>query len=287
MDWGSLIGTGVSALGSLFGGNKNSGSGSVPLGGQAGNGYNVGSGSPAAMQQASSNSSGSSGGFGSILGGLGSLFGGSNNGSSGGGGLSSIFSQHPILTGLGEMFGAQAVKNPQLPELPDSFKQYQAQANAGGPPIQQQANAYNSMLLSGQNTDANDAATHSLDLNYQEQLRQLNGMYKSLRPGTDPTSDTTYQRDLNNLNDMYARQRAQTLAQQQQGAAQYGLQSGVAQSTQQLAGIETQVSQLAAQYGLDAQQAAALRNMLMQMGGTTASLGAIQQLFPNALGGKQ
>lgn len=205
-------------------------------------------------------------------------------GKSSGGGFGNLFGQHPIASGLGAIFGSQAIGNPKVPQLPDSFKQYQQQANAGGPPIQQQANQYMSGILNGTNTAAQDAATHSMDLNYQEQVRQLNGMYKSLRPGTDPTSDTTYQRDLNNLNDMYTRQRAQVLSQQQQGAAQYGLQSGAEQSNQQLAGIETQVSQLAAQYNLDAEQRNNLRNMLMQMGGNLSLLGGISQLFPNALG---
>lgn len=209
----------------------------------------------------------------------------SSAGNAGASGLSNLFGKSSAIPlGLATMFGSQAIGNPKLPELPDSFKLFQQQANAGGPPIQQQSNQYMQGILNGTNTGAQDAATHSMDLNYQEQLRQLNGMYKSLRPGTDPTSDTTYQRDLSNLNDQYTRQRAQVLSQQQQGAAQYGLQSGAEQSNQQLAGIETQVSQLAAQYNLDAQQKTNLRNMLMQMGGNLSMLGGISQLFPNALG---
>lgn len=278
MDWGSLAGTLGSAIGSLFNkGGSSGGSGSVPLGGQAGNGFNVGSGSQAAMQQASSNGSGSSGGFGNILGGLGSMFGGSG-GSSGSGGSNSLFNSN-ILGGIGGMFGSQLVGNPKTPALPQSLVNFQNQATSGGSPLQQQANQYNSTLLSGQNTAANDAATHSLDLNYQEQVRQLNGMYKSLRPGTDPTSDTTYQRDLNNLNDQYTRQKAGVLAQQQQGAAQYGLQSGAENANEQLAAIQPELQKQYEDWAAQYQQDATLRNSLMSLFGNQATGSIFKNMF--------
>lgn len=195
------------------------------------------------------------------------------------GGSSGMFSNPGMGLGLATLFGSQLIGNPKPPALPDSFNQFQQQANAGGPPIQQQSNQYMQGILNNTNTSANDAATHSLDLNYQEQLRQLNGMYKSLRPGSDPTSDTTYQRDLNNLNDMYARQRAQVLSQQQQGAAQYGLQAGQAQAGQQADAVNTQVSQLGQQWNMDAQKKAALRNMLMEMGGLLTTGPTLANLF--------
>jgi len=208
------------------------------------------------------------------------------SGASGGGfmnGLNNAFSSNNAIgTGLGSLFASQLIKNPQMPKLPDSFNQFQQQANAGGPPIQQQSNQYLQTLLSGQNTDANDAATHSLDLNYEEQLRQLNGMYKSLRPGTDPMSDTTYQRDLQNLNDAHARQRAQVLAQQQLGAAQQGIGAGQAQASQQAQAMQTQVDMIANQYQMDYTQKEQLRNMLMGLGGGVANAGVLSKLFPNA-----
>lgn len=199
-----------------------------------------------------------------------------------GGGLNSQqpgFNMKQFGTGLAGLFGANMIPNPGMPKMPDSFNQFQKQAQAGGPPIMQQGNQYLSTLLSGQNTAANDAATHSLDLNYQEQLRQLNGMYKSLRPGTDPTSDTTYQRDLSNLNDQYTRQRAQTLAQQQIGAAGQAGQMGQEQASQQQSAIEAQLNQIAEQWNMSYEQRSQLRNMLMQQAGLQMSGPLLSQLF--------
>lgn len=191
---------------------------------------------------------------------------------------------NPLAKGIGGIFGSQLISNPKPPQLPQSFYNFQNQANSGGTPGMQSANQYYQGILTGNNPAAYDAATHSLDLNYQEQLRQLNGMYKSLRPGTDPLSDTTYQRDLANLSDQYARQKAQVHAQVQQGAAQGAGQLGEEQANQQMAGIETQVNQIAQQWGMDYQQRQELRNILMQMGGNIGTLGALQSLFPNAFG---
>ena len=190
-----------------------------------------------------------------------------------------------VMGGLGTMFGSQLIKNPKAPKLPASFDEFQAQANAGGTPGMQAANKYYQGVLSGENGDAYEAATHSLDQNYQEQLRGLNSMYKSLRPGTDPTTDTTYQRDLNNLNDLYARQKAQVRAQVQQGAAAGSAQVGAEQASQQMAGVETQVNQIAQQWGMDYAQKQALRDMLMQMGGNVSTLGVMSKLFPSAFTG--
>lgn len=266
-----------SALGNLFQG------GAKTIG-------NIGSAIGSGLQ-----SFGQSGAFGGGGGGFGNLStpslpaqGGNQMSFGGGGGITDYLKQPSTMLGLGTLFGSQFIGNQKPPALPDSFNQFQQQANAGGPQIMQQANQYNQGILNGTNTDAQDAATHSLDLNYQEQLRQLQGMYKSLRPGTDPTSDTTYQRDLNNLNDMYTRQRAQTLAQQQQGAAQYGLQAGGEQANQQAQAIQTQVSQQNAQWQAQLQKQAALRNMLMSIGGgnlgMNSGFGALANLFK---GGQQ
>lgn len=272
---GSVGGGGFgSALSGLFGGGDKGGGGGGGMSGgfnPLGMGsFNMGNQQPANFMNYAMNNPATN-----------FTFGGGGSGSSGAfGGLDSLFGKNPILSGLGTLFGSQLVKNPKLPKLPDSFNQFQQQAQAGGTQLGQQSNQYLQTLLSGQNTSANDAATHSLDLNYQEQLRQLNGMYKSLRPGTDPTSDTTYQRDLNNLNDMYSRQRAQTLAQQQIGAAQQGQAASVNSMNQQAQAVQTQVEQLAAQYGLDAQTQSSLRNILMNVGGDLLNYGTLSQILP-------
>lgn len=290
-NWSSIVSGLGSAIGNMFGGSGNSsgGGGNNAMNSFTSSGQSVPSQlSPSQLSYQNSMSTGSNAG-----GGLSSLFkgilgGSSNNGQSSGGSgasglINNLFNKNNSTTsGIGSLFASQLIQNPKTPALPQSFYDFQNQANSGGPPLQQQGNQYLSTLLSGQNTDANDAATHSLDLNYEEQLRQLNGMYKSLRPGTDPLSDTTYARDLQNLNDAHARQRAQVLAQQQLGASGQALGYGQAQSGQQQAAIETQVQQIAAQWGLDAEKTATLRNMLMQLGGNTAQAGIFSNLFPNA-----
>lgn len=284
MDWGGLLGgignlfkSGASGLGNLANqGASALGQGAGAISGGIGNlfnsfgsGYGGGGGGgqqgPSAGGQQNPQMGQKSGGTG--------LFGGMF----GGGGSKSV------LPGLAGLFGSQLIGNPKAPQLPDSFAKYQQQAQSGGNPLGQQSNQYLQSIVSGQNTSANDAATHSLDLNYQEQLRQLNGMYKSLRPGTDPTSDTTYQRDLSNLNDQYTRQKAQVLSQQQQGAAQAGIASSGQSMNEQATAIDTQVSQLAQQWQMDAQQRQALREMLMQLSGQSALGG----LFNNYMPGQQ
>lgn len=52
---------------------------------------------------------------------------------------------------------------------------------------------------------------NSLQLNEDEQLRNLRNVYKNLRPGTDYTTDSTYQRDLANLQRGMASNRANAM----------------------------------------------------------------------------
>lgn len=159
------------------------------------------------------------------------------------------------------------IGNAKAPQMPTSFNNYMGMMQQGGTPGMQAANTYYTNVLNGTNQDAYDAATHSLDLNYQEQLRQLNAQYKSLRPGTDPSSDSTYQRDLSLLNDQYSRARAQTMAQVQQGAAQGAAGLGSQQMQGLQSGIEAQLNQIATQWGMSQEQRQALREALMGMGG--------------------
>lgn len=209
-------------------------------------------------------------GWGSSNLGKGSQINGQNADQSGG------FNFGKMAPGIFSMFGANMIPNPKIPQLPSSFQQFQNQANAGGTPGMQAANQYYQGVLSGSNQAPYNAAVQSIDLNYQERLRQLNGMYKSLRPGADPTTDSTWARDLDNLNKEYQQQRAMALAQVQQGAAQGAAGLGAEQANQQQAAIETQVNQLATQWQMDYQQKAALRQMLMQLSG----YGALGSMFP-------
>lgn len=252
---GGLLGQGANALGKgvgAIGGGLSSLFNSFGSG--ASSGYGGGGLSQNAKQMYGASGAGSWGQ--SQLGGGGN----SNFGGMFGGGMGK-------LGGLGTIFGSQLIGNPKIPQLPQSFQNFQAQANAGGPPIQQQSQQYLQTLLSGQNTAANDAATYSLDRGYEQEIRDLNSVYHNARPGSEFINDTTYKRDKALIDDRYQRARAQTLAQQQMGAAQQGVQAGAEQANQQAAAIQTQVEQIAQQWNMSAQQRAALRNMLMELGG--------------------
>jgi hypothetical protein len=262
---GALRSAGGSALNFLGGGGQTGGNSWVSgtpnqrITGTFGSGMNVGTGS----------------GYGSFGKGV------SNSAKDG---LGSMFKS--AFPGVMTMAGSQMVGNPKPPRMPDSFNQYMNMMNQGGTPGMQQAQNYYSGVLSGQNKDAYDAAFNSLDLNYQEQLRQLNSMYRSLRPGTDPMSDSTYQRDLAQLNDQYARQRAQIGAQVQAQAAQGAAGLGQQQIAGLQQGIQAQLNTIADQWGMNYAQKEALRNQILGLGAgmVNKSLGIRQNPFYDLFG---
>lgn len=260
--WDVLKG-GIGGIGNLFSGMF--GGNSAPKATPGGINFNTPIGQNPALPYVSSSgmnaSSGMNGGvMGSIGRGIKGLFtGGEEMGS--------------MARGAATMLGSQLISNPKPPQMPDSYNRYMEMMQGGGTPGMQAANQYYMGVLSGSNQDAYEAAAYSLDQNYQEQLRQLNAMYKSLRPGTDPTSDSTYQRDLSQLNDQYARARAQVMAGVQQGAAQGAAGLGTQQMAGMQSGIQSQLDNVAAQWGMNAQQKEALRNQLLGLG--------VSQLDPN------
>ena len=176
--------------------------------------------------------------------------------------------------GLAGMLGSQLIPNPKQPALGADYNQYMGMMKQGGTPGMQSANQYYQGVLSGTNQDAYEAAAYSLDNNYEDEVRKLTSMYKSLRPGTDPATDSTYQRDLASLNDQYARARAQTMAQVQQGAAS-GM-AGLGQSQMQgfAQGLQPQIDQGNNAYTADLQK----KQML-----TSGFTGIGQNLLTNAL----
>lgn len=194
---------------------------------------------------------------------------------SGNGGIGALFKG---LAGIG---ASQLVGNPKVPQLPTGYNQLMSQIQSGGNPMTQAAGNYYQNILSGTDQDSYNAATYSIDQNYQEQLRQLNAMYKSLRPGTDPTSDSTYQRDLQNLNNNYQQQRAMAMAQVQQGAASGAMNAGNNQIQNQMAMLQPQLDNQNLQFQADYAKRNELRNMLMSLGGNYANYGALSSLFPN------
>ena len=170
------------------------------------------------------------------------------------------------MGGLGLMGIGSMLPNPKPPAMPGAFDEYMRMAGQGGPPLTQSSNQYMQSILSGTNTAATDAATRSLDWSDERRKRELISMYKSLRPGTDPSTDSTYQRDLAQLEQQSAQNRADVLSRQQQGAAQYGMQQGNQQMGWQAQGVDAMVNQIATQWQMNYNQRQALREQLMGLG---------------------
>lgn len=254
--------------------------------------------------------SGSSSGFGGGSGG------GSGSGSSLGGNLTNAFSgmsnpitkqqssqgfglgnitgsltKNPLLTGLGTMLGSQFIGSPKVPELPQSVIDFQNAAKAGNPLQNQASSALQQQLGQTQQNLGQpeiDALNRQYDLAQEQELKQIDSMYKSLRPGSDPLTDTSYQKDLGRVRDRYATLRADSTAQAQRQISN-DFNSQRANQIAQAAGLgQQQLQQLAtlSQYDLDRQLSqlnidyadkSTLRNYLLQLGGNIASSGFPQQ----------
>jgi hypothetical protein len=176
-----------------------------------------------------------------------------------------------MLGGLGLMGASQMIGNPSAPKMPDSYNQFMSQMQQGGTPGMQSANQYYQGVLSGQNQGAYDAAYNSIDLNHEQEIRDLQSRYRSLGR-TDWTNDSAYKRDENLINDRYVKDRALTGAQVQQGAAQGAAGLGGQQMQGLQSGIEAQLNQLATQWNMNYDQKQALRNDLMGMGGNMVTM---------------
>lgn len=157
---------------------------------------------------------------------LGSFFGGgggtatagtaAKGATSGMGGMSSMIG--PMMG----MFGSSLIPNPTAPKLPDSFNKFAEMAQSGGPQISQTGSSAVSGVLNTPyeqvSGDEQDAALHGLNLQKEQETRQLQALYKNARPGTDYLTDSAYQRDSGQLNDRYARAQAETLSQLQRSS---------------------------------------------------------------------
>lgn len=288
---GSLANQGIQGLGSL---------GSKAMGGIGSlfGGFGGGSGGPQAPNPVGQNngnninqwlgSSHSPGSLGAQVPNMASSIGQTTSNAPGGGsGMLSQLFKSPMVRGLAGIGASQFIGNPKVPALPSSYNQLMSQINAGGSPTSQYANQYLQQVMSGQNMGAYDAATQSVDQEYEQQLRQLDAMYKSLRPGTDLASDASYRRDRQALDDQYMQRKAMVKAQVQQGAVGQALGAGQSQIQNQMAMLQPQFDQQAQQWAADYQKQATLRNQLMGIGASYAypqnsGYGALSQLFGRA-----
>lgn len=192
--------------------------------------------------------------------------------------------KNPLLTGLGLMGASQLFGSSKVPELPQSIKDYQAQAGQGtalGNLASQKATDQLNMPFQQLSDQEISAAMRQLDQAQEEEMHQLTGTYKSLRPGTDITTDSSYAKDVANLNQRYAGLKADKTAQLSRQVSQdYNNQQ--AQAILQAKGIDVQrLQQLAAsgqidldmalaQYGINDRDKQVIRNLLLQTGSNVA-----------------
>lgn len=198
-------------------------------------------------------------------------------------GFSSLgnMTKNPLFPGLAAMLGSQMIKSPKVPELPQSIIDFQNMAKQGNPLQNQAQSALMEQLgqtKQGLGQDEIDAINRQYDLSQENELKSVDSMYKSLRPGTDPLTDTAYQKDLGHVRDRYATLRADSMAQANRQISN-DFNSQRAQSIAQAAGLSqqqlTQLSTLGqydldrqlSQLNIDYQDKSTLRNYLLQFGG--------------------
>lgn len=202
--------------------------------------------------------------------------------SSQGGLFSNLTGNKTLLGGLGLMGASQLLRSPKVPETPQSMLNFQQQASQGsqiGNLAQQRlAEQLNTPMQEVQQGEI-DAAMRQLNLAKEQEMKQLTGTYKSLRPGTDITTDSSYARDMAQLNDRYARQQADIGAQLQrqvyndfqgQRAQQIAQAQGldVNRMAQLLQAGQLDLDRALDQMAMDYNDKQTLRNYLLQFGGS-------------------
>lgn len=219
----------------------------------------------------------------SSISGLGQQAASSGFGSKGLGGIT----KNPLLLGSGIMGASQLIRSPQVPESPQSVVDYQNAARAGNPLQNQAAAALQQQFGQTQQNLGQpeiDALNRQYDMAMQDELKSVDSMYKSLRPGTDPLTDSSYQKDISRIRDRYATLRADSVAGAQRQISN-DFQSQRGQQIAQAAGLgQQQLQQLAqlsqydldrqlSQLNIDYQDKSTLRNYLLQLGGNIAASG--------------
>lgn len=139
----------------------------------------------------------------------------------GGGSLLNSIFKNPMqgIGGLGVMGLGQLMNKPT--KMPD-FSQN---------PQVQQLNNWNSQASHPMDPNVQQAMQDTLNIQNEQQRRQLRDTYKNLRPGTDYTTDSNYQRDAANLERGISSQNADAMAGQQfnSNAQQLGNLTNMAQ----------------------------------------------------------
>ena len=206
-------------------------------------------------------------------------------GSSGNGISSSIlnmFKNPATLLGAGSLAAGLLKGNPKVPALPESVNQLKSQVQAGGTPLGQQAQGVLSQNLSKQFSPLNDqeiqAATAELERNRLQDIRRLEGVYASSRPGTDYTTDSNYKADLADVERRYAEAKSNSVATRTRTAEEYFNQNQARSIQASLGASDSQMAQLAQLAQLDVEQ------IMAQLQMDYASAQNFKQVFQN-LGG--
>lgn len=199
------------------------------------------------------------------------------------GGILDSFKNPSTLLGAG-MLGAGLLKGtPKVPQLPQSVNNLRSQVQAGGSPLGQQAGGVISQNLMKQfnplTAEEITAATANLDQSRMQDIKRLEDLYASARPGTDYTTDSTYKRDLNEIESNYAQNKANLIADRTRSAEQAFNQNQFANIQAALGASSEQMAQLAQLAQLDVEQ------IMAQLQLDYASAMNFKQVFQN-LGGQ-
>ncbi len=182
---------------------------------------------------------------------MGNMFGGGAGGNIGAG---------AGIMGLGQLMGGHT-------KIP-SFNTPQVQAF-------QQFNPQNFQTI---NPAMQKSIQDTLNIQNEQQTRNLRDVYKSARPGTDYTTDSAYQRDIANLQRNQGMTGADAMAQAQAQFNQQQLQANQ-QQQQQLGDLaQLSIGEIMAHTGMQAAEAQQLKNMFSGVGGMFINKG----LWPNS-----
>ena len=218
----------------------------------------------------------------STTGNLGSGF-GSSSGSGLGSGILNMFKNPATLLGAGSLAAGLLKSNPKVPALPDSVNQLKSQVQGGGSPLGQQAQGVVSQnLMKSFNPLTSEelmASTDELDRSQQQDVRRLEGLYASARPGTDYTTDTNYQRDLADIQRRYSESRSNVVGDRTRTAEQYfnqnqaqNIQAALGASSEQMAQLaqlaQLDVEQIMTQLEMDYASALNFKQTFQNLGGT-------------------
>lgn len=254
MDFLNSLWSGLKSAGSgilnLFGGGNNQTSWSkqtpqyTPFSGMTSSG-------PGYAVNSTQTSSGGNGFLGGLESGIGSVL--------------NMFGNPKSLLGAGALGLGLLKGNPKVPALPQSVEQLRGMAQSGGTPLGQQAQGNLSNTLSQKFNPLTDpeieAATRNNELQKNEAIKRLQGVYGSLRPGTDYTTDSNYKMDLQNTENSFAQQGSDIVANRSRSAMDAFNTNQRYAAQQALGASDTQMAQLGAIAQLDINQIMTKLNM--------------------------